>query len=376
MTYVEGCSVEQGLMEKAVSPEVISLAISHVKKNKGAPGIDGKTVDELDELWSAHGARICQVLVAGDYIPRPVRQKLIPKPDGGERMLGIPTVLDRLVQTMLVLVLEPLFEPHFSDSSYGFRPGRSQYMAVAKAKEYVVSGLEWVADIDLEKFFDRVNHDVLMSRVSRRVTDKRVLKLLRRFLTCGMMINGVAIETEEGTPQGGPLSPLLSNVMLDDLDKELERRGHRFVRFADDCNIYTGSEFAARRVLESVTRFLEVKLRLKVNRDKSAAALTSERRFLGFTLVKLKEKVYVRLSAKAIKRFKSKVRIITRRVRRIRSKLMLSELNAYLTGWANYFAKAGGIQAQLTSLDGWIRRRIRHGSGWSGRPRASVGPIS
>jgi RNA-directed DNA polymerase len=256
--------------------------MSRVKSNKGSAGIDGLQVAALEDYWKLYGAKICQVLLSGDYIPRPVRPKTIPKPGGGERLLGIPTVVDRLVQTMLVIVLEPLFEPYFSDSSYGFRPGRSQHMAVSKAKGYVSSGLEWVVDIDLEKFFDRVNHDVLMARIARHVADKRVLKLLRRFLSAGAMVDGVVIKTEEGTPQGGPLSPLLSNIVLDDLDKELERRGHRFVRFADDCNIYVGSESSAIRVMDSTTRFLEVKLRLKVNRSKSAAALTSERGFPGF----------------------------------------------------------------------------------------------
>lgn len=268
-------------MERAVSPEVVSLAISRVKKNRGAPGPDGMTVEGLESWWSLHGARVCQVLALGEYVPRPVRRVRIPKAGGGERELGIPCVVDRVVQQMLLIVLEPLFEPYFSGSSYGFRPGRSAHQAVAKAKEYVEEGLEWVADIDLERFFDRVNHDVLMSRLARKVSDKRVLKLVRRFLNAGAMDGGVLVRLDEGTPQGGPLSPLLANVLLDDLDKELERRGYRFVRYADDFGIYVRSERAALRALETVTRFLEVKLRLKVSRVKSAAAPSSERRFPG-----------------------------------------------------------------------------------------------
>ncbi len=268
-------------MERVVSPSVASLAISRVKKNRGSAGVDGMCVAALDEFWALHGERIRQVLLAGDYVPRRVRRARIPKPGGGERELGIPTVVDRVVQQMLLIVLEPIFEPTFSDSSYGFRPGRSAHEAVARAEAYVASGLTWVADVDLERFFDLVNHDVLMSRLARKVTDKRVLKLVRRFLTAGAMEGGVVMRTEEGTPQGGPLSPLLANVLLTDLDEELERRGYRFVRYADDCNVYVVSEKAAVRALETVTHFLEVKLRLRVNRAKSAAARTSERRFPG-----------------------------------------------------------------------------------------------
>lgn len=279
--YEEEESTES-LVERMVHPALVAKALSLVKKNKGSPGTDGMTVQELEEAWKLRGARICEVLLAGDYVPRPVRRVTIPKPDGGERELGIPTVMDRLVQQMLRLVLEPILDPGFSESSYGFRPGRRPHDAVEKAQEYVAQGYEWVVDIDLERFFDRVNHDVLMSRLARKVTDKRVLKLVRRFLNAGVMLGGVVVRTHEGTPQGGPLSPLLSNLLLDDLDKELEVRGHRFVRYADDCNIYVRSEGAADRVLESVTQFLEVKLKLRVNRAKSASALSSERRFPGF----------------------------------------------------------------------------------------------
>lgn len=350
---------EPDLMAVAVRPDVVSEAIKRVKSSGGDPGIDGMTVHELEGYWRLHGARICQVLQAGNYVPRPVRRVVIPKPGGGERLLGIPTVVDRVVQQMLLTVLEPIFDPHFSDSSYGFRAGRSQHDAVLKAKEYVSLNLDWVVDIDLEKFFDRVNHDVLMSCLARRIADKRMLKLLRRFLNSGVMLNGVVMETEEGTPQGGPLSPLLANVLLDDLDKELERRGHRFVRYADDCNIYVGSEAAAQRVMESVTRFLEVKLRLKVNREKSAAARTPERRFLGFTLDRWKGGSQIRISDKSIARFKDEIRARTSRVRRIPGHALLADLNRYMGGWAGYYARFAGCRNQLFPLDSWIRRRIR-----------------
>jgi RNA-directed DNA polymerase len=272
----------ESLMERVVDPSNVAEALRRVRANKGSPGIDGMTVLELESAWASRGPRICEVLLAGDYVPRPVKRVTIPKPDGGERELGIPTVLDRLVQQMLRLVLEPLLDPGFSDSSYGFRPGRRVHDAVSKAKDYVAQGYAWVVDIDLERFFDRVNHDALMARLARKVSDKRVLKLVRRFLNSGVLLDGVVVRTHEGTPQGGPLSPLLSNLMLDDLDKELESRGHRFVRYADDCNIYVRSQGSAERVLASVTEYLVVKLRLRVNALKSAAAPSSERRFPGF----------------------------------------------------------------------------------------------
>ena len=352
---------ETDLMSMVIRHDVVSEAIRRVKANKGAPGLDGMTVEELDAYWHKHGARICHVLQAGDYVPRPVRRVTIPKAGGGERLLGIPTVVDRVVQQMILTVLEPIFEPLLSDSSYGFRPGRSPHDAVLKAQEYVSLGSEWVVDIDLEKFFDRVNHDVLMSRLARHIADKRMLKLLRRFLNSGVMLNGVVVETEEGTPQGGPLSPLLANVLLDDLDKELERRNHRFVRFADDCNIYVRSEVAGQRVLESITNYLEVKLRLRVNRAKSAVARTPERRFLGFTLhwIDDPQAVEIRISDKALKRFKFAIRNLTRRRRRIPARVLISELNQYMRGWAGYYARYGSCQSQLDPLDKWIRIRLR-----------------
>jgi RNA-directed DNA polymerase len=272
----------EALMERVVDPQSVARAISRVKSNHGSPGTDGMTVEGLDDLWESHGARICQKLLAGNYVPCPVRRVVIPKPGGGERLLGIPTVQDRVVQQMLLSALAPIFEPLFSDSSYGFRPGRSAHGAVSKGKEIVGSGRSWVVDIDLEKFFDTVNHDVLMALVARRIADKRVLKLLRRYLNSGVMLNGVVVRSWEGTPQGGPLSPLLANVMLHELDTFLESSGHSFVRYADDCNIYVESEAEGETVMASVTRFLEVKLRLRVNAQKSAVAKSSERRFPGF----------------------------------------------------------------------------------------------
>lgn len=352
-------SAEEDLMIVAVRPEVVSEAISRVKRNGGAAGVDGMSVHELSSFWRLHGEKICRVLVSGDYVPRPVRRVTIPKPGGGERMLGIPTVVDRVVQQMLLIVLEPRFEALFSDSSYGFRPNRSAHDAVMQARAYVASGLEWVVDIDLERFFDRVNHDVLMSRLALRISDKRVLKLIRRFLSSGVMMDGVVTDTEEGTPQGGPLSPLLANVLLDDFDKELERRGLHFVRYADDCNIYVGSERSAARVLETATNFLEVQLRLKVNRVKSASAPVSERRFLGFTICRYANGAYVEISDKSLRRFKDEIRKRSSRVRRIPAKQFMGELNRYMTGWAGYYARTVTGNSQLEPLDCWVRRRVR-----------------
>ncbi len=352
-------SAEEDLMTVAVRPEVVSEAISRVKANGGSAGVDGMTVRELESFWRSHGEKICRVLVSGDYVPRPVRRVTIPKPGGGERELGVPTVVDRVVQQMLLIVLEPRFEAQFSNSSYGFRPNRSAHDAVAKAKEYVASGLEWVVDIDLERFFDRVNHDVLMSRMALRISDKRVLKLIRRFLNSGVMLGGVVIDTEEGTPQGGPLSPLLANALLDDFDKELERRGLHFVRYADDCNIYVGSARAAARVLETATNFLEVKLRLRVNRVKSASAHVSERRFLGFTICRYAKGAYVKISDKSLKRFKDEIRARSSRVRRIRKEEFMGGLDRYMRGWAGYYARSVSSWSQLDELDWWVRRRVR-----------------
>lgn len=355
---VEG-STEEDLMSVLVRADVVSEAISRVQANGGSPGIDGMTVRDLVPFWRLHGEKVCSVLVSGDYVPSPVRRVTIPKSGGGERELGIPTVVDRVVQQMLLIVLEPRFEALFSDSSYGFRPNRCADDAVRKAKEYVVSGLDWVVDLDLERFFDRVNHDVLMSRMARQISDKRVLKLIRRFLNSGVMVGGVVMDKEEGTPQGGPLSPLLANVLLDDFDKELESRGLHFVRYADDCNIYVGSEGMASRVLESATHFLEVKLRLRVNRVKSASAPVSERQFLGFTILRFTKGATVTISDKSLKRFKAEIRKRSSRVKRVRSEQFLGELDKYIRGWAGYYARSVGGWEQLRKLDYWIRRRIR-----------------
>lgn len=260
------------LMEEVCRKDNLMQALKKVTANKGAPGIDGRKVEELGKWLSGNEEQLVKVLLEGEYKPQPVKRVEIPKPGGGTRTLGIPTVIDRLIQQALLQVLTPIFESYFSNSSYGFRPGRSAHQAINQAKEYVKKGRWWVVDIDLEKFFDRVNHDILMSRVARKISDKRVLRLIRRFLQAGILVDGMRILGEEGTPQGGPLSPLLANILLDDLDKELERRGHKFCRYADDCNIYVNSERAGKRVMESVTEFLDKRLRLKVNCEKSAIA--------------------------------------------------------------------------------------------------------
>jgi len=347
------------LMEAVVEPRNMRRALKRVRANKGSPGVDGMTVDALAghlmEAWPALRA----ALLDGTYRPSPVKRVAIPKPDGGVRELGIPTVVDRLIQQSLLQVLTPLYEPEFSEHSFGFRPGRSAHQAVAQAREYVSSGRHWVVDVDLEKFFDRVNHDVLMGRLARRIGDKRVLRLIRRYLQAGIMAGGVVLERHEGTPQGGPLSPLLANVLLDELDTELSRRGHAFCRYADDCNIYVRSRRAGERVLASVTAFLAKRLRLRVNREKSGVGRPWERKFLGFRIY-LARKGEARLSVapQALRRAKQTIRRLTRRNRVVRLARLVLELGTYTDGWVGYFGR-GTSPTVFEELDKWIRRRLR-----------------
>jgi RNA-directed DNA polymerase len=342
-------------MEEVCHPDNLNRAYRRVKANKGAPGADGMTIDDLPSWIAAHKQELIGSLQDGSYEPQPVRGVEIPKAGGGMRQLGIPTVIDRLVQQAILQVLEPLLDPTFSPSSFGFRPGRGAHDALAQARQYVAEGRVIVVDVDLEKFFDRVNHDILMARLARRVADQRLLRIVRRFLEAGLMRNGVCIERHEGTPQGGPLSPLLANLLLDDWDKELERRGHRFCRYADDCNIYVQSKAAGERVMASVTQFLEDVLRLRVNREKSAVAYIEERKFLGHRLLAGGK---LGIAPKSLERAKERIRKITRRNRGISLDRMIAELNSFLTGWVTYFRYAA-CKTYLAGLDGWIRRRLR-----------------
>jgi RNA-directed DNA polymerase len=348
-------ALTRGLMEKIASSANLNQAYKRVKANRGAPGVDGMTVDDLRPWIAANKDALLTALLKGGYQPQPVRGVEIPKPGGGKRQLGIPTVVDRLVQQAVLQVLEPLLDPSFSGSSFGFRPGRGAHHALLRAREYVADGYDVVVDLDLEKFFDRVNHDVLMSRLARRIGDQRLLRIIRRFLAAGMMQYGVSTVRHEGTPQGGPLSPLLSNLLLDDLDKELERRGHRFCRYADDCNIYVRSQAAGGRVMASVTGFLESRLRLRVNREKSAVAPVEERKFLGY---RLGAGGFLGVAPKSLQRTRARLRQITKRNRAISLAQMIGEANAYLTGWVTYFRHARS-HSELRGLDGWLRRKLR-----------------
>jgi RNA-directed DNA polymerase len=344
------------LMEQVCDPKNLLRAYRRVRSNKGKPGVDGMTVHELADWLRTNHAALTASLLEGTYRPQPVRGVRIPKPGGGQRQLGIPVVVDRLVQQMILQVLEPILDPTFSDSSYGFRPGRSPHMALEQARQYVNrDGREFVVDLDLEKFFDRVNHDILMSRIARRIGDKRLLLIIRRFLQAGLMQDGVCVTREEGTPQGGPLSPLLANLLLDDLDQLLDSRGHRFCRYADDCNIYVRSLAAGQRVMQSVTRFLEGKLKLPVNREKSAVAPVGERKFLGHRLL-LNGKLGI--SPKSVDRAKEKIRQITRRSRGVSFAQAVVELNLFLVGWITYYRYAA-CRFELQCLDEWIRRKLR-----------------
>ena len=333
-------------------------ALERVERNGGAPGIDGITVEELRPYLRENWLEIRAALDQQTYEPRPVRRVEIPKPDGGVRQLGIPSVMDRFLQQAIAQVLTPLFEPIFSPHSYGFRAGRSAHDAVKQAQEYVQAGYEWAVDIDLEKFFDRVNHDMLMARVARVVKDKCVLKLIRAYLNSGVMVEGVVIDTDEGTPQGGPLSPLLSNIMLDDLDKELEKRGHKFVRYSDDCNIYVKTQRAGERVMESVKTYLEKKLKLKVNPKKSKVDRATRVKFLGFSFFKRKGEVLIRIAKRSKERFVEKLRRLTKRTRSGKLEDILQEINKYTMGWIGYYRLANTPNA-FEELDGWIRRRLR-----------------
>jgi RNA-directed DNA polymerase len=347
----------QRLMEEVCEQENLREALKRVRDNKGSPGIDGMTVDQLPEYLKQHWPATRAQLLSGTYEPKPVKRVEIPKPDGGVRKLGIPTVLDRFVQQAVQQVLQKQWDPTFSERSYGFRPGRSAQQAVAQAQKYMAEGYGWCVDFDLEKFFDRVNHDKLMGQIAKRVEDKRLLKLIRAFLNAGVMENGLVSPSVEGTPQGGPLSPLLSNLVLDELDRELERRGHRFVRYADDSNIYVRSERAGQRVMESVKRFITEKLKLKVNESKSAVAKPQERRFLGFSFTSGKE-LKRKIAPKAIDRFKERVREITNRGRGRNMEQVMEELARYLKGWRGYFGFCE-TPSVLNGLDSWIRRRVR-----------------
>jgi len=345
------------LMEEILDPENLREALKRVKANKGSAGIDRMTVKEMSDYLKEHWPEIREQVLNGTYKPQPVLRVEIPKPDGGVRKLGIPIVVDRFLQQAVMQVLQGKWDPTFSEHSYGFRPNRSAQQGVAKAQEYIVEGNTWVVDLDLEKFFDRVNHDKLMGQVAKRITDKRVLKLIRAFLKAGVMEKGLVSAIDEGTPQGGPLSPLLSNIVLDELDRELTRRGHRFVRYADDCNLYVRSQRAGDRVMESITRFITTKLKLKVNSEKSAVGRPWERKFLGFSFT-AKEPQRRRIAPKSMDRFKDRVRDITRRTRGVSLQEMVNDLNVYLRGWYGYFSFCQ-TPSVLADLDSWIRRRLR-----------------
>ncbi len=348
----------ENLMETVVERQNMLKAYDQVKRNRGSAGIDGMSVDELNAFLKTDWAKIKEQLLNGNYQPQAVLGIQIPKPGGGMRQLGIPTVIDRLIQQAIQQVLTPIFDPTFSDSSYGFRSGRSAHQAVLVAQEFIKSGRRWVVDMDLEKFFDRVNHDILMSRIARKIKDKRLLRIIRKYLQAGMMTDGLVSQRVEGTPQGSPLSPLLSNILLDDLDKELEKRGHKFCRYADDCNIYVGSKAAGERVLERITEFLERKLRLKINQAKSAVDRPWKRKFLGYTTM-WDESARLKPSPENIKRLKNSIRDLIRRGQGRKLERVIADLTPKLRGWGNYF-KLSGVKKVFEELDGWIRRKLRN----------------
>src|SRR5712692_1897848 len=349
--------VDEQLMEEVVARANLQAALRQVRSNRGSAGVDGMTVDELPAYLRRHWPQIREQLLTGQYQPPPIKGVEIPKPEGGVRKLGIPPVLDRFLQQALLPVLQPRGDPTFSEHSYGFRPGRSALQAVVQAQQYLRAGYRWVVDIDWEKFFDRVNHDKLMGEVEKRLRDQRVIALIRRYLKAGVLAEGLVGASDEGTPQGGPLSPLLSNLLLDQLDRELERRGHRFVRYADDANLYVKSERAGKRVMARVRRFLSRKLRLTVNEGKSAGAQPWERKFLGFTFT-AKGKPKRRVAPQALQRFKACIRAHTSRTRGISLTRTIRELRPYLVGWRNYFGFCE-VRSVFKALDSWIRRRLR-----------------
>jgi RNA-directed DNA polymerase len=345
------------LMEQVVDRENMIRAWKRVRANKGSPGIDGVTVEELTGYLREHWPRIREELLKGEYRPQPVKEVEIPKTGGGTRRLGIPTVVDRVIQQAILQVLDPIYDPTFSEHSYGFRPRRRAHQAVEEAKRHIAEGYEWVVDLDLEKFFDRVNHDILMGRLARRIGDRRVLWIIRRYLQAGVMVNGVVQERWEGTPQGGPLSPLLSNILLDELDKELERRGHRFCRYADDANVYVKSKRAGERVFASIEEFLNKRLKLRVNREKSAVARYHERGFLGFGFTSGKN-LKIKLAEKSLEKFRERIREMTRRSRGVKLEQVIGDLREFLWGWIGYF-RLIETPTVLRDLDSWIRRRLR-----------------
>jgi len=349
---------EEGLLERILRKDNLNSAYEKVKANKGSHGVDGLTVDDLLSHLKQHGTELKQSILKGEYQPQPVRRVEIPKPDGGKRLLGIPTVVDRVIQQAIAQELTKIFDPAFSVNSYGFRPGKSAHQAVIAARGHIEQGYNWTVDIDLEKFFDKVNHQKLMELVGRKVKDERVLKLIMRYLESGIMMNGVKVKSEEGTPQGGPLSPLLANIMLDELDKELEKRGHKACRYADDCNIYVKSRKAGERVMEGISHFIEDVLKLKVNRKKSAVDKPGRRKFLGFSFYKYKGKVRNYIPRKPIQRFKNKVKEITARSNGTDMETRQNRLNWLINGWVNYYRLADMKQLAM-ELDMWIRRRIR-----------------
>jgi RNA-directed DNA polymerase len=354
---IESPANAEQLMEEVCGRENCKQALKRVKANKGSAGVDGMTVQQLPEFLKQHWPAIREQLLSGTYKPQPVRRVEIPKPDGGIRKLGIPTVLDRFVQQAVMQVLQSRWDRTFSDHSYGFRPGRSAHQAVEEAQQYIAEGYRWCVDLDSEKFFDRVSHDKLMARIESRISDRRMRKLIRSFLKAGVMEGGLVSPVDEGTPQGGPLSPLLSNIVLDEFDRELERRGLRFARYADDCNVYVRSRRAGERVMASITRFITTKLKLQVNEQKSAVARPWDRKFLGFSFSSNREPKR-RIAPKAVVRFKQKVRELTRRTRGVSTERMAEDLSRYLRGWIGYFGKCQ-TPSVLEDLEKWFRRRLR-----------------